>query len=278
MSSIFRIREGFPTYTDTEKRLADYILEHKEEVVNYSAQILGEKVNTSAAAVVRFAKKLGFKGYTALKVELARDQTTEQVDFDDIIKTEDTVSVMVKKANAMNLKTIEQTYKLINTDVLEEVIEKLIEADTIYLFGVGGSGIVCDDLLNKLIRINKRAIFNKDPHIQLAGAAHITSKDVAVGVSYSGNTKEINIAMSQAEKMGAYTVGITQMSKSKMSKICDALLHVPSEEKELRLGAIQSRNSSLVITDLLYYGITKADIDHSKDSLRRTRDIISDIR
>lgn len=278
MSSIFRIREGFPTYTDTEKRLADYILEHKEEVVNYSAQILGEKVNTSAAAVVRFAKKLGFKGYTALKVELAKDQTTEQVDFDDIIKTEDTVSVMVKKANAMNLKTIEQTYKLINTDVLEEVIDKLIEADTIYLFGVGGSGIVCDDLLNKLIRINKRAIFNKDPHIQLAGAAHITSKDVAVGVSYSGNTKEINIAMSQAEKMGAYTVGITQMSKSRLSKICDALLHVPSEEKELRLGAIQSRNSSLVITDLLYYGITKADIDHSKDSLRRTRDIISDIR
>ena len=278
MSSIFRIREGFPTYTDTEKRLADYILEHKEEVVNYSAQILGEKVNTSAAAVVRFAKKLGFKGYTALKVELAKDQTIDQVDFDDIIKTEDTVSVMVKKANAMNLKTIEQTYKLINTDVLEEVIDRLIEADTIYLFGVGGSGIVCDDLLNKLIRINKRAIFNKDPHIQLAGAAHITSKDVAVGVSYSGNTKEINIAMSHAEKMGAYTVGITQMSKSRMSKICDALLHVPSEEKELRLGAIQSRNSSLVITDLLYYGITKADIDHSKDSLRRTRDIISDIR
>lgn len=278
MSSIFRIREGFPTYTDTEKRLADYILEHKEEVVSYSAQILGEKVNTSAAAVVRFAKKLGFKGYTALKVELAKDQTIDQVDFDDIIKTDDSVSVMVKKANAMNMKTIEQTYKLINTDVLEKVISMLIEADTIYLFGVGGSGIVCDDLLNKLIRINKRAIFNKDPHIQLAGAAHITSKDVAIGVSYSGNTKEINIAMSQAEKMGAYTVGITQMSKSKMSKICDALLHVPSEEKELRLGAIQSRNSSLVITDLLYYGITKADIDHSKDSLRRTRDIISDIR
>jgi len=278
MSSIFRIREGFPTYTDTEKRLADYILEHKEEVVSYSAQILGEKVNTSAAAVVRFAKKLGFKGYTALKVELAKDQTVDQVDFDDIIKTEDTVSVMVKKANVMNLKTIEQTYKLINTDVLEEVITKLIEADTIYLFGVGGSGIVCDDLLNKLIRINKRAIFNKDPHIQLAGAAHITSKDVAVGVSYSGNTKEINTAMCQAQKLGAYTVGITQMSKSKLSKICDALLHVPSEEKELRLGAIQSRNSSLVLTDLLYYGITKADIDHSKDSLRRTRDIISELR
>ena len=278
MSSVFRIKEGFSTYTETEKRLAEYILEHKEEVVTYSAQVLGEKVDTSAAAVVRFAKKLGFKGYTALKVELARDQSVEQVDFDDIIKTEDSVSIMVRKAQAMNMKTIEQTYKLINTDVLEEVIGKLIEAETIYLFGVGGSGIVCDDLMNKLIRINKRVVFNKDPHIQLAAAAHITKRDVAVGISYSGNTKEVNAAMVHAEQTGAYTVGITQMSKSKMSKICDALLHVPTEEKELRLGAIQSRNSSLVITDLLYFGITKADISHAKDSLRNTRDIINELR
>lgn len=278
MSSIFRIKEGFSTYTDTEKRLAEYILEHKDEVVNYSAQILGEKVNTSAAAVVRFSKKLGFKGYTALKVELAKDKSIDQVDFDDIIKEEDSVGIMLIKANAINIKTIEQTYKLINPDVLEEVILQLIKCDAVYLFGVGGSGIVCDDFQNKLIRINKRSQYNKDPHIQLAAAAHITKNDVAIGISYSGNTIEVNTAMEHASSVGAYTVGITQMSKSKMSKICSGLLYVPTEEKELRLGAIQSRNSSLIITDLLYYGITKANIDIAKNRLRNTRDIIGKLR
>lgn len=277
MSSIFKIREGFSTYTETEKRLAEYILEHREEVLSQSAQVLGEKVNTSAAAVVRFSKKLGFKGYTALKVEIAKDSSGEAIDFDDIIKEEDSIGVMVKKAYAMNLKTIEQTYKLINDRQLEFAISALTKAKNIYLFGVGGSGIVCDDLKNKLIRINKRCIFNTDPHVQLAAAAHITKEDVAIGISYGGKTKEVNVAMQYAENNGATTIGITQYSKSKFSKICKIILHVPTEEKELRLGAIQSRNSSLIITDLLYYGMTKAEIEETKESLRKTREIIEEL-
>jgi len=278
MSSIFRIKEGFSTYTDTEKRLAEYILSNRDEILEDSAQVLGEKVNTSAAAVVRFAKKLGFKGFTAFKVELAKDTSVEEVDFDDIIKEEDSMNIMEKKAQAINQKNLEQTYKLINPQVLEDVIEKLITAETIYLFGVGGSGIVCDDFQNKLIRINKRVLFHKDPHIQLAAAAHINNRDVAIGISYTGNTKEVTTALSHASAIGAYTVGITQMSKSKLSKICSSLLYVPTEEKELRLGAILSRNSSLIITDLLYYGITKSDIDQSKESLKTTRSIIEELR
>lgn len=278
MSSIFKIKEGFSTYTDTEKRLAEYILSHKEEVINDSAQVLGEKVNTSAAAVVRFAKKVGFKGYTSMKVELAKDQTMDPVDFYDIIKEEDSMELLVKKVQAINERNMAQTYKLMSPLILEEVIGKLILAKTIYLFGVGGSGIVCDDFENKLIRINKRVIYHKDPHIQLAASAHITKEDVALGISYSGDTKEVTTALEEAKEKGAYTVGITQMSRSKLSKICDALLHVPTEEKELRLGAILSRNSSLILTDILYYGITKASIDHYKDTLKETKRIIKALR
>ncbi|MBR0575062.1 MurR/RpiR family transcriptional regulator [Proteiniclasticum sp. BAD-10] len=278
MSSVFRIKEGFSTYTETEKRLAEHILEHKDDVINFSAQVLGEKVNTSAAAVVRFAKKLGYKGWTALKVDLASDHTGEETGFDDIIKEEDTVKVLVRKAQTLNLRTLEQTYKLINEKTLQEFIDRLIAADTIYLFGVGGSGIVCEDFHNKLVRIGKRSVFNKDPHIQLEAAAHISDKDVALGISYSGNTKEVNVALEHASSKGALTLGITQLTKSKMNKICDLQLHVPSEEKELRLGAIQSRNSSLILTDLLYYGITKADIAGYKDKLKNTRSLIAELK
>jgi len=278
MSSIFKIREGFATYTETEKRLAEYILEHREDVVNQSAQVLGEKVHTSAAAVVRFSKKLGFKGFTALKVEIARDSSGDAIDFDEIIKEEDSIGVMVKKANAINLKTIEKTYSLINVEHLESAINALIGARNICLFGVGGSGIVCDDFYNKLIRIDKRATFNKDTHVQIASVANITKDDVAIGISYGGNTKEINTAMAYAANIGAMTIGITQYSKSKLSKICDILLYIPSEEKELRLGAIQSRNSSLIMTDLLYYGITKAEIEETKEKLRKTREITGELR
>ena len=69
MSCIYRIKKGYSGYTATEAKLADYILENKNEVINLSAQVMGEKTGTSAAAVVRFSKKVGCKGFTELKME-----------------------------------------------------------------------------------------------------------------------------------------------------------------------------------------------------------------
>ena len=60
MNGFVRIREFEESYTSTEKLIAKYILEHGNEILNYSAQILGEKTNTSAAAIIRFSKKNRF--------------------------------------------------------------------------------------------------------------------------------------------------------------------------------------------------------------------------
>ena len=49
MNGFVRIREFEESYTSTEKLIAKYILEHGNEILNYSAQILGEKTNTSVS-------------------------------------------------------------------------------------------------------------------------------------------------------------------------------------------------------------------------------------
>ena len=59
MSCITRIKEA--NLTETEKEIAQYILNHTESVLDESAIKLGEKTHSSSAAIVRFAKKLGYK-------------------------------------------------------------------------------------------------------------------------------------------------------------------------------------------------------------------------
>ena len=111
MSCIYKIKEGMGSFTDTEKKLAEYILENKGEITLLSTQELSERVNTSAAAVVRFAKKLGYKGFPELKVELAKDSDDEDDDFNEVIKASDSIDTMVKKAEVINLKAMSQTYR-----------------------------------------------------------------------------------------------------------------------------------------------------------------------
>ena len=71
---------------------------------------------------------------------------------------------------------------------MEKAINLLCEASTIYLFGVGGSSVIANDIEQKLIRIGKKVIYNNDLHIQMTFTQSMTKDDVALIISYSGTT------------------------------------------------------------------------------------------
>ena len=83
MNSYAKIKEAQSSYTSTEKVIAKYILENAADVLKCSAQSLGEKTGTSAAAIIRFSKKLGYNGFSELKMSLAQSKRApeEKIDF-----------------------------------------------------------------------------------------------------------------------------------------------------------------------------------------------------
>lgn len=277
MNCLVQIKEAQNSYTSTEKLIADYILEHTQDVLNFSAQQLGDESQTSAAAVIRFSKKIGYKGFTEMKMSLAQSQQTNHDEIDIIINAGDDISTLVDKCCRMNMSTVLKTYQLISEQYLQTAIEMLIEADVIYLFGVGGSAIVATDLQQKLIRIGKKVIYNDDLHVQMTFAESMTDQDVAIFISYSGTTKGLVDMAKLLKSKKINVISITQYTQNPIGKSSTVNLVVPCEEKSIRLGAISSRISSLVMTDLLYYGVFKDDLDRNKQKLIESRKIVSEI-
>lgn len=278
MSCIFKIKEGFNSFTNTEKKLANYILKNKEEVINLSAQELADNADISPAAVVRFSKTLGYKGFTALKVDLAKDRNEIENDTSVIISEDDSINDIIRKVKVSNISSIDETIELLNSDTIKKIIEAMINAKRIYLFGIGASGIVAMDLQQKLLRINKNTLYQMDPHTQITSSVHITDEDIAIGISYSGETKEVNIPLKIAKENGAKTVAITRYNKNSLSKIADYIAYLPNYEKELRLGAITSRIDALTIVDILYLGVAQNDFETTKVNIKKTRNIIDEIK
>ncbi|EPS46536.1 RpiR family transcriptional regulator [Clostridium botulinum A1 str. CFSAN002368] len=99
------------------------------------------------------------------------------------------------------IDTINDTKELVDDEKLLEAVKAIKNAETIYLYGVGASAMVAMDFQYKLLRINKKVMFQQDSHLQLAVSVHITNRDVAVAISYSGNTREVNLAVEEAKKM-----------------------------------------------------------------------------
>lgn len=54
--------------------------------------------------------------------------------------------------------------------------------------------------------------------------------DVLVGITTSGNSKNILAAMETARKQGMITIGMTGQSGGKMNDCCDIMLRVPSSD------------------------------------------------
>lgn len=273
MNAYLRIKEYNDSYTATENLIAEYILEN--DILHDSAQALGEKTNTSAAAIIRFSKKIGFKGFSDLKMNLAQSTKEEKQEVDLIFEPEDNISTLVEKGCRLNMNTVLKTYQLINIDTLEASIDLLNNASTIYLFGVGGSSVIGLDIYQKLMRIGKKVIYNADLHVQMTFAQSMDQNDAALIISYSGSTTGlVDVARVLHEKQILF-ISITQINSNPISKLSTYSLKVPSEEKALRIGAVSSRISSFVITDLLYYGIFKKNFEEHKKNLIDSKDNVS---
>ena len=74
--------------------------------------------------------------------------------------------------------------------------------------------------------------------------ANAKEGDVFIGISTSGNSKNIVLALREAQKKGVVTVGLVGSEVCEMDKFCDYIIHVPSsitptiQESHIMIGHI----------------------------------------
>ena len=274
------VEQNYSKFTKREKLIADYLLLKERRILNMSAKEISEITGTSAPTVVRFSKKLGFNSLNEMKLSLSisfennkSDKKFEYLDEDLSVR------------NIIN--GIRQTFKnivyvtsdLIKEDELEKAIEILINAKSIYIFGVGVSGLVGLDFYYKLSRIGKRCVYHNDAHLQVTSSVLIEKDDVALVISYSGETREVILCAENIKKNNVKLISITKASiDNKLSNISDITLNVPYVEKSLREGAISSRISQLAIIDMLFIGMAKNNLKDIEDKLVITRNAVSELK
>ena len=279
MDIVLRIKEEYSKLTKSEQRVADYFINNYKEAINESTQSIALITNTSPATVIRFVKTMKFEGIQQLKLALAADIDSDRKYIcDEIIHQKDGLEEIIEKNKRNIVNSIEKLYALMDMDLMKQAIDAIDSARKIYLFGVGASGIVCYDINYKLSRIGKDVVFNNDIHLQLVNLNFIKKEDTCVCISYSGNTRETVLVAEIAKKAGAKTVGICCYGKNELSNICDITLRVPQDERELRLGAISSRNTTLTLLDMIYLAITYRHYPDVLQDIESTRDLIKKLR
>ena len=71
-SVLSQINKRLEYMTPVEQRIANFMLENPNKVINMPVKDIAKHSSTSDAAIVRFAKRIGLQGIKELKVELAK--------------------------------------------------------------------------------------------------------------------------------------------------------------------------------------------------------------
>ena len=85
INSLTRIRSSLPTLAASEARVANWVMQQPEKIMELSMAQVARACGVSDTTVLRFCRNTGFQGYTDLKLSIARDLTSAtQVIHDDI--------------------------------------------------------------------------------------------------------------------------------------------------------------------------------------------------
>jgi DNA-binding MurR/RpiR family transcriptional regulator len=257
-----------------EKRIADYILAHPDEVIYLSITELAEKAQTSEATVVRMAQRAGYKGYQAMKIALARDM--EEPGASNLIygaiEREDDISTIKQKVFTANILALNKCMESIKDQALEQATNAIANARKVEIYGQGGSAAVALDAHHKFLRIGIPATAILDSNMQVMSAALLKPGDVAIGISHSGVLKDTIETIQIAKKAGATTVCITGYEKSPLTQESDISLVTSANQTGSHSEIMSSRIAQLSVIDVLYVSVAFSQYDAVQDNLQKTRE------
>jgi DNA-binding MurR/RpiR family transcriptional regulator len=248
------IKSRYNTFTNTEKKVADYILKNMQDVMYMSITDLAIACNAGESSIFRFCKSLDLKGYQEFKIVLAHSLSGEQdiISLYNDVSLTDSLEDIPLKILTKNIQTLKETSQFIQKEDIAKVVHWMVQAHRIYFFGVGSSLITAMDAKNKFMRITNKTECSVDAHLQMMNAALMTENDVAIIISYSGSTKDIIELAKVAKDKHAKIVALTRYAKSPLTTYSDVIFITAADEGPLQGGSLTAKISQLYLLDILY--------------------------
>ena len=239
------IENSLDSMTGLEREIAHYFLNSTNIQDDLSSLQVTKQLHISQAALTRFAKKCGFKGYREFKFQYQQQTTASEPEVPSL--GHDLSRRVLRNYTQLRM----QTEEVIDEDKLQRIATLIEDADRVYFFGIGSSGLVARDMKLRFMRLGVvcEALTDQDG---FAWTTSILDKNcLVIGFSLSGQTQSIIDSLIDAKNMGAKTVLVTGQPQ-KVQKDFTEILAVALQSKPEFILRISAQFPMLLMIDLIY--------------------------
>ena len=246
------ICSSYDSFFDSEKKIANCIMERKREVVDMTVAELAQASGASDASVSRFCRRCGFKGFHQLKMTLARELSEEsQASVGNDISRRD-IGQSLQNILANKTEEIRQTVAMMDPENLDRILDIIQKARMVQLVAVGNTIPVALDAAFKFNQLGIPAATGTILETQTAYAFNLGKKDVIIAISNSGVSRRLIRILEGASGNGVTVISITNNPESPVAKLSDYHITTATREKLLREDFLFSRVPATMVIEILY--------------------------
>jgi len=245
-------------FSTSEKSIADYLLRKRLEIDRYSIRTLSKAIYTSPATIIRFCKKLGFSGFEEFKKEFVKelqylDKSSGTVDFNFPFEKDDTPMKVANSIVALYEETIRDTISLLQFGELRRATALLRCHSKIYIFSAGTAINQAESFREKMLKIGHCVIISNNLNYQLYEVRCLSAEDMAIVISYSGETPQIVQIAKECRLRSVPVLAITSFGENSLTQNASCKLTLSTKESIYQnLGDYSSHLSVNLLLDILY--------------------------
>ncbi len=226
---LHKIENSYKDFSAGQKRVADLFKENQIVLAFSSALEIGKKVNVSESTVIRWAQKLGFKGYAEFQHVIQKklaEQRIEQVEDDE--KNAYPSQSILKNLLDADINSIAQLKETLQEEELLQTVDALVSATKIYVtsnFFDYGLAHTFTHWMNMVL--NHTELLMQGDVQYYHQLSKLTEEDVLIAFAFPRYTKNVLETLQTAKEQGATVIVITDTMEAPVAKYGDKVLIVP---------------------------------------------------
>ena len=190
--TLLKIRESYSSFHGNYARIADCILRDPGLLAGGRLSDIAAACGCDNAQIIRFCRKLGFKGFSDMRRSISHDLIPLQTQVDsDSVREKSGFERLLEDFRGDYLQTVNDTVAVCGEKAVLQAVGAIRKARRIMLCGAGASGIVCEDLQMKLVHMGYPAFYHGSSAMNRMMSFLLEKNDLLIVVSFRGENTEV---------------------------------------------------------------------------------------
>lgn len=263
--------QEYERFTRSERKIADYVLEHQEETQYISITDLSAQCGVAVSTVSLFCRKLKLAGFNDFKLELARAALPARAAFSEPgseITEEDSAAAVMGKVLSAVQDTLNNAYHMLSEQEIIRAADLLRRAGQVVCLGQGNHSVVALAAWAQFSTTSPKFKTIQDSHMQTVVLSTLSEGDAVLYFSYSGATHELLEAVEVIRNRGGKLILVTRYPNSPASAYADAVLLCGPNEQPFQFGSTSALIAQLYVVEALLSEFIRRDPEEAEQNRR----------